>query len=227
MKVSRSKTTATLIALFLMFAMIISLIAMPVGNAHDPPWTIISYAYIVASPNPVGVGQTVAIVFWIDTPLPGSSATNDIKRHDYTLTITKPDGTTETEHWDVISDSTSIQYYRYVPAEVGDYTLKFDYAEQTYTWSGSYQNDTFKAASTTQILTVQQEPIPEPRDSYPLPTEYWTRPIEGENTYWYTIASNWLAPPYTTILSFGMGAYQPEGPAHTLCGRSHFKTEEL
>ena len=26
----------------------------------------------------------------------------------------------------------------------------------------------------------------------PLPTAYWTRPIYGENTDWYTIASNWL-----------------------------------
>ena len=29
-------------------------------------------------------------------------------------------------------------------------------------------------------------------DSYPLPTEYWTRPIYGENPYWYTVSSNWL-----------------------------------
>ena len=27
----------------------------------------------------------------------------------------------------------------------------------------------------------------------PLPTEYWTRPIEGQNTEWYRIASNWLS----------------------------------
>jgi hypothetical protein len=26
----------------------------------------------------------------------------------------------------------------------------------------------------------------------PLPTEYWTRPIEGQNEQWYQVASNWL-----------------------------------
>jgi hypothetical protein len=41
-------------------------------------------------------------------------------------------------------------------------------------------------------LTVQQQPLPPAINSYPLPTAYWTRPIEGQNTYWYTIASNWL-----------------------------------
>ncbi len=39
---------------------------------------------------------------------------------------------------------------------------------------------------------MQQEPIPTLPDSYPLPTAYWTRPIYSENTYWYTISSDWL-----------------------------------
>ena len=71
-------------------------------------------------------------------------------------------------------------------------------------------------ASNTINLIVQQEPIPAPIDSYPLPTQYWTRPIEGENTYWYTIASNWLGSPFVigAGATYGIpGAVQPDGSA--------------
>jgi hypothetical protein len=132
---------------------------------------------------------------WIDYPLPSANVNNEVRRHDYTLTITDPDGSVETEHWDVVQDTTSIQYYQYTPSKVGVYTLLFEYEGQTYTWSGSYQNDTFTPASKTTTFTVQEEQLPEPTTSYPLPTEYWTRPIEGQNTDWYSISSNWLGSP--------------------------------
>jgi hypothetical protein len=123
MQISRRKAIATAISLCLMLTMAITLVAVPLAKAHDPPWKIISYAYIMASPNPVGVGQRVAIVMWIDTPLPGALVTNDIRRHDYKLTITAPDATTEVMTWDVIADTTSIQYVSWTPTQVGEYTL--------------------------------------------------------------------------------------------------------
>ena len=210
-------------------------IAIPFANlqsadAHTPPWKIISYAYLVPAPNPVGVGQTIAIVMWIDDPLPSATVTNDIRRHDYTLTITSPSGKIDTQHWDVIEDTTSVQYYQYTPSEIGEYTLKFDYPEQTYEWSGAYQGDIFTAASKTITLTVQEEPIPANIDSYPLPTEYWTRPIEGQNTYWFSIASNWLGRPYITGAgaSYGIpGAYQPYGLAPNSATRDVDKTNSI
>ncbi|TRO46375.1 hypothetical protein E2P30_00160, partial [Candidatus Bathyarchaeota archaeon] len=178
-KISTGKSKATLIALVLTLTMAITLVAVPLATAHDPPWTIISYAYIVATPDPVGVGQRLAIVMWVDTPLPSAVIPNDIRRHDYKLTITAPDETTEVMTWDVVEDTTSIQYVSYTPTQVGTYTLLFEYPEQIYTWSGSYNNDVFTEASATTHVTVQEEQLPEARTSYPLPTEYWTRPIEG------------------------------------------------
>ncbi|MBT0159410.1 PQQ-like beta-propeller repeat protein [Candidatus Bathyarchaeota archaeon A05DMB-2] len=212
---SKSKTAAA-IAMFLLSTFAISLVAIPTANAHDPPWTIISYAYIVPAPNPVGVGQQVAIVMWIDTPLPGSNVANNVRRHDYTLTITDPNGKVETQHWDVVDDTTSVQAYQYTPTVVGTYTLKFEYKEQKYTWTGDYQNDTFTAASKTTTLIVQEDPLPAATSSYPLPAEYWTRPIEGQNTDWWAISSNWLGRPYIpgAGATYGMpGNIQPNGPA--------------
>ena len=204
------------IALFLMASMVIPLAVLQTTSAHTPTWTIPSFAYVSVAPSPVGVGQTVQVYMWVDTPLPSASVTNDIRRHDYTLTITKPDGNIDTQSWDYIDDTTGVQFYSYTPDQVGSYTIKFNYAGQTYTWSGAYNGDLFSAASATTTLLVQEEPLPIPIDSYPLPTEYWTRPIEGENNGWFTIASNWLNAPFirtgaTSTGGAGWGRYQPDG----------------
>jgi hypothetical protein len=208
------KTTA--IALLLMLTFAVSIVALPATNAHTPPWEIYSYPYIVPAPNPVGVGQQVLIVMWVDEPMPSATATNDIKRHGYTLTITAPDETKEVKEWDVVWDSTSIQYVAYTPTQVGTYTLLFEYDGQNYTWGGTYNNDVFLPCSKTVTLTVQEESLPAATTSYPLPTEYWTRPIEGQNTDWWSISSNWLGDPY--ILGAGdtygtQGSIQPNGIA--------------
>lgn len=182
----------TVIALILLSSIAISTITLPASNAHSPPWTIKTWAYIDVAPNPVGVGQTTFISMWTGQSIFSTAVGNDIRRHDYTLTITKPDGSTQSQHWDVIQDTTGIQFTSFTPDQAGNYTVKFDYAGQVYTWSGNYQNDTLLPASKTVTLTVQEEPIPGAIGSYPMPTEYWSYPIEGQNTYWYSISSNWL-----------------------------------
>jgi outer membrane protein assembly factor BamB len=190
-----------------MAMLIIFLMAIPISaslltvNAHNTStdktvWTITSYAYLNVAPNPVGVGQTVDVCMWVDAPMPSAAIENDIRRHDYSLTITKPDGTTETKTWNIISDTTGVQFYQYTPTQVGNYTFFFNYPQQTYTWNNTYLNDIYLGSNRTKILTVQQDPIPMPISSYPLPSEYWTRPIEGQNSDWYTIASNWLGAPF-------------------------------
>ncbi len=212
MKTSKIKILATTISLLLILSVVISISTVPTAQAHDPPVEFTSFPFLVAAPSPAGIGQHVNIVMWIDKPLPGSAVQNDIRRHGYTLTITKPDGAIETKEWAVVQDTTSIQFLLYTPDQIGTYTLKFDYAGQTYTWDSSssqriYTGDTFSPASKTITFEVQQDPLPEPISSYPLPTEYWTRPIEGQNTDWWTISSNWLSGAYTS------NNVQPDGSA--------------
>ena len=221
------KTTAISIVILLMLSLGGSTILLPSVNAHSPAWTIYSHAYLVASPSPVGVGQTVAVIMWIDEPLPLSAVENDIRRHDYTLTIIKPDGTTDKKHWDIVLDTTSIQYTEFTPDQVGNYSLIFEYGGQEYTWDdpimgyygpepNPWTNDVILPANRTKTLIVQEEPVAAPISSFPLPTEYWTRPIEGQNWNWYSVASNWLSAPY--IMEGGEtypqnGFHQPIGPA--------------
>ena len=207
-----------LIAFALISLLSISIANLPTVNAHSPVWNIPSFAYVTVAPNPVGVGQRVMIFMWVDTPLPSAAVTNDIRRHDYKLTITKPDGVTETQQWPIVDDTTGIQFFPYAPDQIGTYALAFEYKGQTYTWSGTYQNDILMAANAKSTFTVQEELLPQAKSSYPMPEEYWTRPIEGQNTDWWTISSNWLNGAYirsgaTSTGGAGFGRYQPDGIA--------------
>jgi hypothetical protein len=216
MNILKNKKLAIATAIILILSMSASMTLMPATEAHPGGWTFVSYAYLVVAPNPVGVDQTVAVVMWVDGALPGATVSNDIRRHDYKLTITDPDGHVETQTWADVSDSTGMVYTQYTPTKVGNYTFHFEYPDQNYTWTGDYQYDLFKGAEKTTTLTVQEEPVPAAKDSYPMPTEYWTRPIEGQNTYWYSIASNWLGSPYVVGAgaSYGIpGAVQTDGSA--------------
>ena len=70
MQTIKNKSMTILIALILMISIAIPLVNLPAAKAHTPPWDFPSYAYIVPAPEPIGVGQTGAIVMWIDYPLP-------------------------------------------------------------------------------------------------------------------------------------------------------------
>jgi len=192
MKLSTNKTKPVTIALILILAMVISLFALPTASAHDPAWEIPTTAFMSATPNPVGVGQSVFVVVWLDRTLPNAWATNDLRFKNFKLTITAPNGDVDTVVWDIVVDTTSSAYTTFTPDQTGEYTLKFEFPGMTFTWDGDYKNDVYKPSSRTVTLTVQDEQIPDPITSYPLPTEYWTRPIEGQNTDWWKIASNWL-----------------------------------
>jgi hypothetical protein len=199
-----------LISMLLMLTMAASLILLPNTIAHTPAWEIPTWAYIAASPNPVGVGQQVIVAVWLNEAIPGSLMTNDIRFHDFKLVITAPNGENQTVTWDVVWDTVSSAYTTFIPEQIGTYKLVFSYPGQTYTWSGEYQNDVY-LPSTSKVLNliVQEEQLPPAITSFPLPTEYWARPIEGQNTPWGTIASNWLSMPY--IWGGSYGYYQPNG----------------
>ena len=209
MNFSKNKTKA-LLTTILVLTFAVTLIALPDANAHDPPWKITTHAFLTVNPNPVGVGQQVIVVAWAGLVLPGAAVTNDIRFHDYKVTITRPDDKTETIEWDDVTDTTSTAFSGYTPTMAGTYSFVFSYPDQEYTWSGSSQGDIYLGAtSKTVYLTVTEEQLPNPITSYPLPTEYWTRPIEGENTDWWTISSNWLGYTHPSIVNM----YQPDGAA--------------
>ncbi len=204
MKIAKNVNSTTIIAMFLLASFAISLVALPNTNAHTPPQSITPFAYIDVAPSPIGVGQTVNIYTWINWLAPGASTANDVRWKDYTIDITTPDNTTSRIIIPIVIDSTSSAYTPFTPTQVGTYSFVFTFPAQKYTRNqantpglssaaAAYENDTFlEAKSKITKLIVQQDPIPQPLSSYPLPTEYWTEPIEGQNTDWHSISSNWL-----------------------------------
>jgi len=175
----------------LLFAMVFSMVIPPLTSAHNPPLELTTHAFISANPNPVGVGQEALIVVWLNRVIAGAQADNNIRFEDYKLTITKPDSTTETITWDVVTDTTSSAFTQFTPTQVGEYSLFFEFPGQTYDFGGAYQNDYYLPSNASTTLTVQENPIQRQPD-IPLPTEYWSRPIEGQNILWDQISSNWL-----------------------------------
>ena len=193
------KQTLTILIVAILAASISLTMLPPDTAAHTPAWTITTFAYISAAPNPVGVGQQTNIVFWLDTVIQGAGITNNIRFKNYNLTIIAPDGARTEKIFATITDTTSSQYYQFTPDQVGTYNLYFNFPGQVYDYGGAYNNDTYPASSASTTLTVQETPVTG-LPAIPLPTEYWARPIFGQNHMWSTIASNWLAGASTSDL---------------------------
>jgi hypothetical protein len=212
MEIKRGKAKAILIALFLTLTIAITLVALPAANAQSSG-EVASYAFVVVAPNPVGVSQTTYVSMFVDYPLPSSAAANDIRRIGYKLTITDPDGEEESWEWDTIEDTTGVEFMSYTPAKAGTYTIEFEYEGQVYDWGGSWNGVHFLPATATTTLTVQEEEVL-PTPETPLPTEYWTRPIYGQNSGWYVLGSHWLGgSQFGTFQQTGYNLWQQGGSA--------------
>ncbi len=208
---------AALIAVILLASTAIALNSLPNADAvpaHSPAWKIPTYAFINAEPDPVGVGQQVIVVVWLDKIPDGALVTNNIRFHNYKCEITAPDGKVQTITWDTVTDTTSSAFTTFTPDQVGTYNLNFSFPGQKYidyphSDTSAFLNDEYLASSASTTLTVQEDPVSSGTFT-PLPTEYWSRPIEGENSGWFNVGSNYLYP-NGAAYSFGSVRYQPDG----------------
>ena len=196
----KNKTVAIALVMILTLTIAASLIMTPPVQAHTPPQEFHTFAHVFPTVDPVGVGQAFYIYMWIDKIKPGAAIGNDLRMHNYNLTIVDSSGAVVLNQiFDTVHDTTSNQIYSWTPDAVGTYTILFNFPGDTFTAADAaqspanaiYQNDTYAPSSASSTVVVQQNPIltlPNP----PLPTDYWTRPIYGENTNWFSISSNWL-----------------------------------
>ena len=181
-----------------------------------PTWVFLS-----AAPNPVGISEVMTLVMFNPQVPPGSVLGGDIN-YQYKINVVKPNNDTETlpATGTFVSDSTGSQFTTYTPDQTGVYKFTVVFQELFYDFYGSsttndYYGTTFLESSYTLSVTVQEQPseliglpaIP------PLPTQYWTRPIEGENTNWYLVASNWYNNAHDRDNGGAQNRYQPDGIA--------------
>jgi hypothetical protein len=215
-QIKKSKNMKHFVLPFILLTTIVTMVfsvSVSKGQVEVP-----TYPYLVVAPNPVGVGQEVFIVMWIHGAPPTAFGIGG-HRYNFTLEVKKPNENNfnficpdpdNPVNKFFISDETGATFTQYTPTTTGEYTFRLTYVGQIISrfhpetgipgFSELYGanmpnlvNSEFLPSETTKKLIVQQKPIPDPTTAYPLPGEYWTRPIEGQNTEWADISSNWLA----------------------------------
>ncbi len=216
---AKFKRLAVAMAIILIASMTISMFALPVG-AQSYTGHKKSYAYIGATPNPVAVNEEVLVHLGITEAL---QITED-KWKGLTVTITKPDNTTMTlGPFD--TDSTGGTGTVFVPDVEGTYKLQTHFPAQWYNYTTS---DPFSFPPAINVVNCYYEADDSPilelvvgaeASQYwpgvPLPTEYWTRPIDSQNREWYSISGSYLSPGSIFGVSESYGQKGPE-TAHVL-----------
>jgi outer membrane protein assembly factor BamB len=181
-----------------------------------PPDTRKAFAYIGATPNPIGVGQETLIHLGISHQLVSALYGWD----GLTVTVTRPDDTIKTLG-PFRTDATGGTGTVLVPSMVGNYTLQTHFPEQALEVASAETSEgTIFSAADSEILTlvVQQDPV-EFWPGVPLPTEYWTRPIDGQLREWAPIAGQWLTTSPPAGNQFAPGNDDAPETAHVLWTR--------
>ena len=233
-KLKKTKTMAVMFALFLVFAIAVPLIDLPLSNAQTER-ELVTHIYVTA--QPVGaVGQSMPIVYWTQQMPPDigeqsgqvASPSGRAGWYDIKMVVTLPNGTEQT--FDMpYSDPVGGGYLNYVPTESGNYSARAIFPG---TWKNSTTSHTYypPAESPEDPFVVREEPIASWPEA-PLPDDYWMRPIPGPSHSWYILAGQWLgsyAQQYpqgasggtTTPYGYGLA---PESP-HILWTRQHYPT---
>ena len=165
------------------------------GQVYFPTgYNVPTYAYINVAPNPIGVGQTVNVNFFLATPMETSERPNNM-----TVKMVDPDGNTKI--WGPYTgDTTGGTFFNFVPDKVGNYEFQFIYGGQLLVGDPERPNSPWvgmvnlPSKSEVKTLTVQEDPITQ--SSYPttpLPTEWWQTPVSAENVdQWYKLMGPWL-----------------------------------
>jgi hypothetical protein len=170
-----------------------------------------TYSIVDAIPDKVGVGQTTLLKTGI-TQAVGSAQDGFV---GLTIVVTKPDGT-NTTLGPFKTDSTGSTFTQYTPDKVGNYTITsiFPRQEMPVTTEDAERGYTIPkgtillASSASTTLTVTEEPQPTYPDQ-PLPSEYWTRPIDDQLRIWGMISGNWVARPDNSLALFNQGPNTP------------------
>jgi hypothetical protein len=179
--------------LTLMMAISTGIAAVPMSSAQ----TLLdhnTYIYVVAAPNPIGLGETTYITYFLPNVPPAQlpvSAPRFGVWNGITVSITKPDGKTE-NMTNLSSSYAAAGTIAYTPTQKGSYIIVASFAGQTIA-SGSSKGQYYEpSTSPPTTLNVTDTPTPPPI-SYPLPSNYWTFPIEAQNQRWNIYSGNWLA----------------------------------
>ena len=210
------KNSAYAIITLILMATIVLPISFTFVTAQSSPIQAQSHAFLSVSPNPIGIGQQASVVMWLAEIPPFDRTGVSVDFEGFQVTVTSPDGTNQTLGA-FKSDDIGAAYTKYTPSTTGTYYFQFTFPGQLINASSAISAGSSTtvlvnyppAISRSVSLTVQDEPIPlYPETDLPLPSEYWSGPVQGANGRWASISGNWLAIPQ----QFGAGYAPTSGP---------------
>jgi outer membrane protein assembly factor BamB len=201
MKKFRTNKKTTILATILLLTFAITLLALPVTYAHDPAMDVPTFAYLTVEPTPIGAGQTATIVYWLDKVPPTAYGVTGDRWTNIMISIISPDGSEETIG-PLTSDPVGGGWALYTPTQIGEYTFTVEFPGQVASLyhpetgaagrPNDYVGDYYLPSSATVVISVQEDTISH-LPLTPVTNDYWTRPIEGQNTNWAVLGSHWLA----------------------------------
>src|SRR3972149_1068636 len=208
----KSKVLTIALTLTLMATMLIGLLPAADAAVFEYP-SKDTYAYITASPNPCGVGQDALVIFWLTEPLPY----DPLGWENMEVTVRKPDGTTA-NLGKRKTESTGSTFMKFTPDAVGTYYFKVSFPGMWLNYTiipmfGPPVDEShryYKPSESKEFALVVQEEEIKHLPTVPLPTDYWTRPIYGENFNWYPIGGNFLSTAGFTLGNVVEGTSGPE-----------------
>lgn len=183
----------------LVLLLTLAMAAIGIGINSTKAAEVETYMFITVAPNPVGKGQTVFVMFWLNVYPPTAAGAGGDRWRGITVTIWKPDNTTEIKG-PFTSDPVGGAYFAYTPDQVGTYYFQAHFPGQVLEagpnpyppgliWVGTY----FKPSTSKKVaLVVQEEPVPLFLPPAELPVGYWKRPISSELREWHVLAGPWL-----------------------------------
>ena len=196
----KTKMTVATIVVFLMASMMLITtapvvqaaevaVAGPPPSGVTPAFTTDTVLSISVKPEVIGLGQAFLCNVWLNP-----AVTRDRAIKTYTFTITQPDN--ETVTWDQDAElATAATWFNYVADQVGVWKVDVSF-------SGCYFNGTTNEATqsayyrpstgTQQSITCQQDIVPSWPPA-PIPTDYWTRPVDFSLREWWPILGNYPA----------------------------------
>jgi hypothetical protein len=222
MKITRNKAV-TLVTAILLSLMVSSIFAAAPMASAVTSGAGFQYIYITLAPGTsVGINQTIDVTVYCMRCVGAVGNPASSFFHNFTVFVHRPDNKTDyifhqpnvDPDW-VCWDSTASAYASYQPPYpiFGNYTFEFYFPNQTVGSSNYYNN-----YNATAWIMVINGSVPAALDSYPLPSEYWYRPVESQNTWWAGYASSPTSNWYNSVRDKNYNGnpnvrYQPDGQA--------------
>jgi hypothetical protein len=214
MKAKYNRREIFAISAILLLAMSAIMASISISEAAQVP-NRKTTAYLSVNPKLVGLNQEMTVNMWIyPSPTGPHFSGGRLAQMEFTgltITFTRPDGTKDTFMptdgsgglAPGQSETIGALWFLYKPNQVGNWTAQFSFPGATFDDKPTTNDTVTYEPATSQLVTftVQNDAVRVGMDPVPLPTDYWTKPINANNREWYAVGGDWLQNTYNAAVT--------------------------